>query len=61
MKPADRMRLVELRQKSKTGKSLNAWELEFCERMWKEHPEEYREVEKEIIEWAKKLMNPFIS
>lgn len=59
MSPEDREQLYELRRKSKIGKTLTAWEMAFCERMWKEHPEEYRQIGEEIREWAMRQVNPF--
>lgn len=53
MTQMQRQRLLDLRKRSKRGGSLFGAETAFVLEMWTRHRDEYREVEKELQEWAR--------
>jgi hypothetical protein len=56
MPEAERRRLVEIRKRGKTGRVVTEDELAFCTTMLDAYPEDYAEVDAEIVDWAIELM-----
>lgn len=58
MTTEEHRRLLEIRKMAKIGQRLSADEQKFCERMFKEWPDEYREMGEYLKRWALHQMNP---
>lgn len=53
MTPEERARLLEIRKRGKLSRPVSREEHAFCEEMWRLFPEEYREVEAEMLDWLR--------
>lgn len=49
----ERERLLELRKLGKRGRPLSPEDRQFVDRMWREFPEEYEQVDGEMLSWLR--------
>lgn len=61
MNDADRLRCERLAYESKTGKPVSPDDFAFLQRMWRDHPDEYKAIGESVRERATAEINPLFS
>jgi hypothetical protein len=58
MTTEEHRKLLSIRKRAKLGEHITNKETEFCQTMWAKWPEEYKEMDRYIRDWAYRRMNP---
>lgn len=61
MNEQDRMRCERLRYESKKGRYISPDDFEFLQRMWREHPDDYKAIGAAVLEQTAAEINPLLS
>jgi len=59
MTEEEKLKLIDIRQRGKTGRPVTDEEHKFCDQMIKKYPAAYHKIDEYIRQWAQFYVNPF--